>query len=320
MTPNITICPLPFWPIYESVGDLMASMLEQDITFQKLLGRSRILRALARGLLLPLYYHLATSGYGAFVGEELAGWLYLRGWRQILYIETLATRPAWRKQGIGDALMCFAENQARELHRQWLGLTVSAANEAAVQLYERQGYCRAHWRIVQHDGEKGLPSEGDPHVRLQPIFGLAAWQAHRHFTALDLGAGDGWVAPASTRLMEFDPHRQLGREWLVMVDDQPVAYLNRHGSRACPNLYLACGPDWWGNRRITQTIVATLNEDTFASRSISLRLASSGHHDAALPLLLETGFVTHPTSTFKMFKYLGEATSGASQSGDEAKP
>lgn len=320
MTPDITICPLPFWPTYESAGALLASMLEQDATLQKWLGRSGILRALARGFFLPTYYHLTTSGYGAFVGEELAGWLYLRGRRQILYIETLATRPAWRKQGIGNALVCFAEAQARELHRQWLGLTVTATNEAAVRLYERNGYRRAHWRIVQHDGEKGLPSAHDQTVRLQPVFGLAAWRAYRRFTAIDLEAGDGWAAPASTRLLGFDPHRQPGREWLVMVDDQPVAYLNKHGSRACPNIYLACGPDWWKDHRIVQAIGVSLNGDILSARSISLRLASSGHHDAALPLLSETGFVTRPAGVFKMFKCLGDAARGASQSGDEAKP
>lgn len=297
----------------------MASMLEQDITFRKMLGQSRILRTLARGLLLPVYYHLVTSGYGAFVEEELTGWLYLRGWRQILYIEAVATHPAWRKQGIGEALMSFAESQAHELHRQWLGLTVTAANEDAVRLYERQGYRRAHWRIAQCDRELSLPAGKDHSVRLQPVFGPGAWQAYRHFTAIDLTAGDGWAAPATTRLLEFEPHRQLGWEWLVMVDNQPVAYLNKHGSCACPTLYLACGSNWWGDPRIVQAIGASLNGDTPTSRSISLRLASSGHHDAALPLLSEIGFVTHPADTFKMFKYLGDAASGASQSGDEAK-
>ncbi len=320
VTPKITICPLPFWPICESSGDLLAAMLERDVMFQKWLGRSRGFAALARGFLMPIYYHLMTSGYGAFVGEELAGWLYLRGWRQILYIETLATRPAWRKQGIGDVLMSFAEGQACELHRQWLGLTATAANEVAVRLYERHGYRRAHWRIVQHDGGESLPS-GDSHeTHLRPVFGLAAWQAYRRFSAIDLAAGDGWAAPISTHLLEFDPHRQLGRKWLIMVDDQPVAYLNKHGSRACPKMYLACGPDWWDDPRILQAIGAALNEEALISRSITLRLASSGHHDAALSALSETGFVTCPASTFKMFKYLGDATSGASQSGDEAKP
>lgn len=302
------------------MGDLLAAMLEQDIMFQKWLGRSVVLRTLARGIFMPLYYHLITSGYGAFVGEDMAGWLYLRGWRQILYIETIATRPAWRKQGVGDALMRFAEGQARELHRQWLGLTVTATNEAAVRLYERHGYRRAHWRIAQHNGANALPSGESQEVRLKPIFGPAAWQAYRRFTTIDLAAGDEWAATASTRLLEFDPHRQWGKEWLVTVDDQAVAYLNRHGSRANPNLYFACGPDWWTDPRMTQAIRAALNDGASTSRSITLRLASSSHHDAALPLLSEIGFVSHPASMFKMFKYLGGTTSSASQSGGKAKP
>lgn len=310
MIPNITICPLPFWPLYESAGDLMASLLEQDITFQKWLGRSKLLRALARGFFLPTYYHLITSGYGAFAGDELAGWLYLRGWRQILYIEALATRPDWRRRGIGSTLMHFAEEQARTLHREWLGLTATATNEAAICLYEQLGYRRAHWRIAHHDGEKCIPGGEHRRIRLQSIFGLTAWQAYRRFTAIDLAAGDGWAAPASTRLLEFDPHRRVGKQWLVTIDDQPVAYLNKHGSHACTYVYVACGPEWWEDGRIVDAIGTVLNDDISTPGPISLRLASNGHHDAALPLLMETGFMTRPANMFKMFKYLGSEVRG----------
>jgi GNAT superfamily N-acetyltransferase len=316
---KVTISPLPFWPTLESTGDLLAAMLEQDAMFQKWLGRSGILRALTRSIFMPLYYHMITSGYGAFIGEELAGWLYLRGWRQILYIETLATKPAWRKQGVASALLRFAEEQARELHRQWLGLTVTASNEAAVQLYEKHGYRRAHWRIAQCDGGASLPSGESHEVRLQPIFGPTAWRAHRRFTAIDLAAGEGWVAPASTRLLDFDPHRQLGREWLVNINDERVAYLNRYGSRSGPHMYLACGPDWWADPRMTQAIGAALSIGAPASKGITLRLASSGHHDAALPLLSALGFGSRSASMFKMFNYLGGGQSGVSQSRDGAK-
>lgn len=284
----------------------MASMLEHDAGYQKWLGQSKFLRILARYFALPFYYHLVTSGYGAFVNEELVGWLYIRGWKQMLYIETLATKPAWRKQGIARALLAFAERQARELHRQWMGLTVTGKNEAALHLYEGQGYQRAHWRVMHLNGRRKFKSEDGRRVYLRPIFGPLAYQAYCHFSASDLAAGDGWTVPVLAQQLQHDPHHWPGREWLVSIGDQPVAYLNRHGSRICPNLYLACEPDWWGNPHVLEAVEAVLSRDADQMKTVILRLGSSGHHDAALPLLTEMGFTTHPTILFRMFKHLGD--------------
>ncbi|MBN1428263.1 MAG: GNAT family N-acetyltransferase [Anaerolineae bacterium] len=303
---EFSICPLTFWKICESEGVLMSSMLEHDAAHQKWLGQSKMLRVLARICVLPLYYHLLTSGYGAFVGEELAGWLYLRGWRQILYVETLATHPNWRRQGIAKALLEFAEEKAVELHRRWMGLTVTGLNEAAISLYEKQGYRRAHWRVLCYEQDKMLKIGGDRVFQLRPALGLTANRAYHHFSTLDLAAGDEWNMPVSTRLLEFDPHHQSGKAWLIVIDDQSVAYLHKHGCHTHPNLYLACGPDWWGDLRVLAAIGAALDGNTNHAETITLRLASSGHHDAVFPLLAEMGFVTKPSIWFKMFKYMGQ--------------
>jgi hypothetical protein len=104
----------------------------------------------------------------------------------------------------------------------------------------------------------------------------------------------------------------------VKINDEPVAYLNRYGSRSCVHMYLACGPDQWADPRMTWAIGAALSIGAPASGRITLRLASSGHHDAVLPLLSMSGFVSRPASMFKMFNYLGGAQSGVAQSRDGA--
>jgi ribosomal protein S18 acetylase RimI-like enzyme len=311
-TSDFNICPLTFWHIYRSMGALIESMLEHDDTYQEWVGRSGISRVLARVLALPAYYHLTTSGYGAFAGEELAGWLYLRGWRQVMYVDTLAIKPAWRRRGLGKTLLDFAEAQARELHRQWLGLTVTTTNEGAVRLYERQGFRRTHWQVVLCDnGKTASFGESTRAATLRPIFGAAAWQAYHHYSTLDLAAGDGWAAPVVPHLLDLDPHRQWGRDWLVILDGQPVAYLNRHGSPTNPRLYLASSPDWWGHASILQAVGLALNGQASQSKTLTLRLASSSHHEAALLSLTEKGFMTHPATQIKMLKYLGDSTTSS---------
>lgn len=56
------------------------------------------------------------------------------------YISDLAVSPEFRCQGIGTALLDFAEDQARELELRTCSLIVTMENEKARQLYQRKGY------------------------------------------------------------------------------------------------------------------------------------------------------------------------------------
>ncbi len=57
-----------------------------------------------------------------------------------LYIDTVAVRPAWRRRGVGDALMRFAEAEARRRRRRSLCLYCIRRNTGAHALYLRHGY------------------------------------------------------------------------------------------------------------------------------------------------------------------------------------
>jgi hypothetical protein len=251
---------------------------------------------------VPLYYHLLTSGYGVMIQNQLVGWLYLRGWHQVLYVETLATHPDWRRQGIGTALLRFAEQQAGILGREWMALTVTVPNPA-VKLYEKEGYRRAHWRVMMHSGKPAVAEGTSGSVNLRPVFGPAAENAYYHFSELDQRAGDAWAADAIARLSNYDPYRQLGRDYLVEVAGQAVGYLNLHLAGGRQVIYLAAPPDWWGNQEILRAAILAIH-DAERHFEVCFRLASSGHHDAARPVLIEMGFAEQPAATTRMFKRL----------------
>jgi GNAT superfamily N-acetyltransferase len=298
------ISPLTFLQIYQSTDSVMQALLEQDATFQQWFLSPFPWRPLGRFLVVPLYYHFATSGYGALVNDSVVGWLYLRGWHQVMYIEVVATHPDWRRQGVATSLLRFAERQARNLNRQWIALTVTLDNLAAVKLYEKEGYQCGHWRLLGHPDGLQAPANDEAKVTLRPVFGPAAETAFRTHTELDERAGDTWAAPAMLRLLNYDPYRLPGREWIVEVDGQPAGYLHRHEAGGHATLYLAAPPEWWHRPEMRKAVLIAASDGAQRAMPVWLRLASSGHHEAVREAFAELGFTEQPATTARMFKNL----------------
>lgn len=55
-------------------------------------------------------------------------------------INNIAVLPAYRRQGIGDALLCYLDGLADRMKLAFFTLEVRASNEAARALYEKHGY------------------------------------------------------------------------------------------------------------------------------------------------------------------------------------
>lgn len=100
-----------------------------------------------------------------FRGQEEGRWEYLTAWVRNELIGTGVLRwegpfledisatfpgqtevgflqvvPRWRSQGVGTALITFAEDLARSRGDQQIGLVVSYENDGARRLYQRLGY------------------------------------------------------------------------------------------------------------------------------------------------------------------------------------
>lgn len=56
------------------------------------------------------------------------------------YITDVAVLAPYRRRGVAQALLSRAEEEARQRRKRYLGLYVSAANQAARQLYRRYGF------------------------------------------------------------------------------------------------------------------------------------------------------------------------------------
>jgi len=97
--------------------------------------------------------HNAEFGIGSYTRSPVAClWLgnavdQVRGDRHS-HIFLLYVLPAHRRQGIGTALMQYAEEWARERGDCQMGLQVFVANQPAISLYQKLGYtAQSVWMV-----------------------------------------------------------------------------------------------------------------------------------------------------------------------------
>lgn len=73
------------------------------------------------------------------------------------WIATIAVDPNYRRRGIGRALLRACESQLGVRRSR---LTVRLSNQAAIALYQREGYVASDiWKAYYDDGEDGMVME-----------------------------------------------------------------------------------------------------------------------------------------------------------------
>src|SRR5580693_5423312 len=79
---------------------------------------------------------------GELIGSVIAGW---DGWRCHLY--RLAVRPAWRRRGVGSALLRAAEDRLKALGAARADAMVLDSNDLGQNLWRANGYRKQdNWR------------------------------------------------------------------------------------------------------------------------------------------------------------------------------
>jgi len=305
---DVRIQPLTFLQTVQIVRMLSASEIEPAPHLAPGHAMPSWLRdaPLAPRLGLPLYHHWATCGFVAMSGTQPVGWVFLRGWRQVLYVETLLVHTAWREHGIEAHLLRFAEEQARELHRRWIGLTVDGGDEP--EWFRANGYRRGHWRVMVCPQLTAVPEPTGERVELRRLYGGAAHRAYLSFSRQDVLTGEQPADDILTRYLARDPYRRSGRSWHIMYSRQPIAYVNLSTSAGGATVYVAAAQGWWGSAPLLAGIARVLQEHVSAPARVTIRLASTGHHEAAREPLAAWGFEEQPATLVRLYKPLDAGT------------
>mgnify|MGYP001772919012 FL=1 len=99
----------------------------------------------------------------AEVGGEVAG--YALGYLEpggVGHVASLAVRPAYRRRGVGTALLRALEGELAREGARAFRLEVAASNREARRLYEREGYEVVGVLPGYYGGEDGLLMEKRP--------------------------------------------------------------------------------------------------------------------------------------------------------------
>ena len=73
-------------------------------------------------------------------GYENGTWLIDATYYQVFVIHLFTVHPDYLRQGIGSAMLQFAENQAKKQKIKSIRLDVYEKNYVAIQVYEKKGY------------------------------------------------------------------------------------------------------------------------------------------------------------------------------------
>ena len=116
-------------------GDEEAAVALWRVVFPDAPARNDPRRDLRRKLAVQRELFLVAEEDGAAVGTAMAGYDGHRGW--VYYV---AVAPAYRRRGIGAALMRRVEEALKAVGCGKLNLQVRAGNDGAVAFYRDLGY------------------------------------------------------------------------------------------------------------------------------------------------------------------------------------
>lgn len=121
------------------VGRALVEAEEGDFSYQNAFIAERdgaALGGLIGYVLPPTPQPISSDIPEAFVGVEKLAQLVPGHW----YINVMAAVPEGRRQGVGNALLDVAEEQARKRSCAGLALIVAASNVNALSVYRRAGF------------------------------------------------------------------------------------------------------------------------------------------------------------------------------------
>lgn len=129
---------------YESDGTYRVKVARRkdgwDISLRMERFPENFVKDLNEPLLKP--YKGESEVYGAFVGGEEAGFIQIEhlAWNKSLRVWDISVAEAFRRRGVGTALIGVAKKRARELGARRVVLETQTSNLKAIAFYERCGF------------------------------------------------------------------------------------------------------------------------------------------------------------------------------------
>ncbi|MCL4867915.1 MAG: GNAT family N-acetyltransferase [Anaerolineae bacterium] len=252
---------------------------------------------------IPFYLLRSGLGYKVMRGGQIAAFAFVSLRPQSGYIYNVVVHHPFRRLGLGYALMGYLEHKIQRQGKGWAALQVDADNDPAQSLYLRLGYQPYHPSFWRWEGERWPRCPVHSEVQLANVWGRGRTLYQKYIT-LEQEVGDAWAA-AIVRAEYPLPRPTQGQEYRCLWQGREIGYGWANGGERGTMLILLLHPDGWGHNGILPGVVQLMLDQAGARWGpIDLHLGSTGHFDAAAPLLIPLGFTPRPQRRILMLKQL----------------
>lgn len=324
------IRPIRLWQHWRAVSSTLQAYLPgTDMVVDQIRSTSLAISIVVQYLLAPLYFAGEQGWTIRGRHAEMAAIMYLRrGSRQgirVMHIDDISVGLDYRRLGLAERLMQFAEQLAIRESRPFLKLAVTVSNTPARTLYTRLGYQDQHhhyltWTPSSTALQRAVTSSSPTsNLTLRPLQRRRqAKQIFQQLCRMELKAS---VPALADMLAAYYPRGngmtsvpRTGTQSFAVLQDstKQIGYCDRSRKDDRWNLRLSLDPEWWGTeteRHAISQLAGTIPPEDQPTTDIALYVPSAAHFEAirANPYILEgePALVEHSFPRMLMVKPLG---------------
>lgn len=312
---KVTIQPeinrLAFYEHWLTAGAMYQNYVGVDRAFEKAaLGIVR--RPFLRWLGFPFYFNFANRGHALRLNGKIAGVIYLQYRKMVAHINDIEVNRPYQGQGLSHYLLDFAQAEALYHHKRFLTLVVTLTNSRALNLYRHSGFLEQHYRYfyltrpLVPSTSSVPPAYRENRLTLRPLQGRAATQNLRHFFQQETRLAEPvtsevWEALYPPRLPVRGRGSSFGLFWNNADKPDGHADFFDWGSHGRWRIYLA--EQYWGtpDEQALFELLCSYNQAHGLNR-LSIMLGSQSHHNRAITLARDLGFVERDSERMLMIK------------------
>jgi hypothetical protein len=203
---------------------------------------------------------------------------------RIMHIDDINVDTRYRRHGPAQRLLHLAENLARNEHRPFLKLAVTAGNAPAVTLYRRRGFQEQRYRYFTFVPSTSLsvsPAPSD--IQLRPLHKRQKETIQRVYE-MEVEVSAPTLAQMLATYYPLEVPRKVQRMYAIEQDGQLIGYGDISHREARWNLDLGLHPALWGTEqelRLVHRLTHILEDLGHVSGStVALHLPTTAHGDA----------------------------------------
>lgn len=252
-------------------------------------------RLLLWRIALPLYFAREQGWMIPDTRGAMAAIIYLRRNQRrgvrVLHVDDINVDARYRRLGLAQRLMQFAETTARRERRPFLKLAVTVANAPAVTLYRRLGYHEQQYRYFSYDPNSAPSTPFELNrITLRALSQRRARRENQRFFRSEMQGSDPEVADL---IVTYYPRGAGGTRvpragtlrYAIEDGDQVIGYGDAYRRGRQWNVRLSLTPDYWGSAREREAIQLVTSAVRRAMRpgdepALFLHVPSAAHVEA----------------------------------------